>query len=70
MPMLSDEEVEDIRRCLAAGFRGPWLIGAVERLLADHDARKAAGGPAPAGGEAPAVPAVDVGGPRSPQKAR
>jgi hypothetical protein len=39
--MLSDAEVEEIRRGLAAGLRGPVLIKWCERLLADRDERMA-----------------------------
>ncbi len=39
--MLSDEEVEEIRRGLAAGWRGPMLIKWCEQLLADRNERVA-----------------------------
>jgi serine/threonine protein kinase HipA of HipAB toxin-antitoxin module len=38
-PLLSELELEAIRRGLRAGARGPIVVSWVERLLADHDER-------------------------------
>lgn len=37
--LLSDQEVEEIRRGVREGLRGPVLLGWVAKLLADHDER-------------------------------
>ena len=41
--ILTDDEIEEIRRGVEGGTRGPVLLKWIELLLADHDARVAAG---------------------------
>lgn len=39
MALLTDEQVDEIRSKLEGGFRGPWLVTAVRRLLEDREER-------------------------------